>query len=150
MRRNAVTRRIGLPDRTMTANGIGMRPEVSAIGQIRLSRIYDHEPVGDGSAFLVERLWPRGVRREELSAAIWIKEVAPSTALRKWFSHDQAKWDAFRRCYTQELDANPPAWRPLADAARRSDITLLYSSRDREHNNAVVLLDYLQAHLQHG
>ena len=86
-----------------------MRPEVSAIGQIRLSRIYDHEPVGDGSAFLVERLWPRGVRREELSAAIWIKEVAPSTALRKWFSHDQAKWDAFRRCYTQELDANPRA-----------------------------------------
>jgi uncharacterized protein YeaO (DUF488 family) len=89
--------------------------------------------------FLVERLWPRGVRREELQADAWLKDVAPSTELRKWFSHDAAKWSEFRRRYNAELDANPQAWRVLADAALAGDITLLYSSRDRDRNNAVVL-----------
>ena len=70
--------------------------------------------------------------------------------LRKWFNHDPAKWAAFRRCYTSELDANPQGWQPLADAARAGDITLLYSSRDRDHNNAVVLRDYLQSRLRNG
>lgn len=127
-----------------------MRPEVSAIGEIRLSRVYDHEPVGAGAAFLVERLWPRGVRREDLETDVWLKDVAPSTALRKWFNHDSAKWAEFRRCYTDELDANPQGWERLADAARAGDVTLLYSSRDRDHNNAVVLRDYLQARLGNG
>lgn len=120
------------------------------MGEIRLSRVYDHEPPAGGSAFLVERLWPRGVRREDLGTDGWLKDVAPSTTLRKWFHHDPAKWAAFRRCYTRELDANPQGWQPLAVAARAGDITLLYSSRDRDHNNAVVLRDYLQARLQNG
>jgi uncharacterized protein YeaO (DUF488 family) len=123
---------------------------VSGIGEIRLSRVYDHEPAAGGSVFLVERLWPRGVRREELQADAWLKDVAPSTQLRKWFSHDAAKWSEFRRRYNAELDANPQAWRVLADAALAGDITLLYSSRDRDHNNAVVLRDYLQTHLRKG
>ncbi len=110
---------------------------------IRLSRVYDHEPKHPGRAFLVERLWPRGVRRDELKLDGWLKDVAPSTELRQWFSHDPAKWEEFRRRYVTELDAKQQAWKPLVDAAASGDVTLLYSSRDREHNNAVVLHDYL-------
>jgi len=113
------------------------------VGEIRLSRVYDHEPRGSGRAYLVERLWPRGVRRDDLVIDGWCKDVAPSTELRQWFSHDPAKWQEFRRRYTAELDAHPAAWEPLADAVRHGPLTLLYSSRDREHNNAVVLRDYL-------
>ena len=123
---------------------------MSKIGEISLSRVYDRKPAAGGSVFLVERLWPRGVRREELQADAWLKDVAPSTDLRKWFSHDPAKWPEFRRRYAQELDAKPQAWQLLADAALAGDITLLYSSRDRDHNNAVVLRDYLQAHIPKG
>jgi len=117
---------------------------------IRLSRVYDHEPKHRGRTFLVERLWPRGVRRDELKLDGWMKDVAPSTELRQWFNHDPAKWDEFRRRYIAELDANRQAWEPLVDAATRGDVTLLYSSRDREHNNAVVLHDYLLDHLPKG
>ena len=116
------------------------------MAEIRLTRVYDHETTL-GRTFLVERLWPRGVRRDELHLDEWCKEVAPTTDLRKWFSHDPAKWAEFRRRYTAELDANPTGWQPLADAARKGTITLLYSSHDREHNNAVVLRDYLLTHV---
>ena len=115
------------------------------MGEVRLSRVYDHE-TARGSVYLVERLWPRGIRKDELSLDGWCKDVAPSTELRKWFGHDPEKWEAFQARYTVELDANPEAWEPLAAAARGGDVTLLYSSRDREHNNAVVLRDYLRAH----
>jgi len=116
------------------------------VGEIRLSRVYDREPRTDGKYFLVERLWPRGVRRADLAFDGWYKEVAPSTELRTWFAHDPAKWAEFRRRYTAELDARPDAWQPLVDALAEGDVTLLYSSRDREHNNAVVLRDYLSGH----
>ncbi|HVA59035.1 MAG TPA: DUF488 family protein [Mycobacteriales bacterium] len=99
-----------------------------------------------GRVFLVERLWPRGVRRAELPIDGWTKDAAPSTELRRWFGHDPAKWVEFRRRYTRELDANPQAWASLAQAAARGQVTLLYSSRDTEHNNAVVLRDYLARH----
>lgn len=121
------------------------------MGDIRLSRVYDHEETPQsGRTFLVERLWPRGVRRDALHLDDWCKDVAPSTELRKWFSHDPTKWPEFQRRYVRELDGNPHAWQPLVDAARSDDVTLLYSSRDREHNNAVVLRDYLLAHLEKG
>ena len=116
------------------------------MGQIRLSRVYDHEPQPSGKVFLVERLWPRGVRRDDLALDGWCKASAPSTDLRKWFSHDPAKWAEFRRRYAAELDHSPEGWRPLAEAAAAGDVTLLYSSRDREHNNAVVLRHYLLTH----
>jgi uncharacterized protein YeaO (DUF488 family) len=122
----------------------------AAVSEIRLSRVYDNDPHASGRTFLVERLWPRGVRRDELTIDGWCKDAAPSTELRKWFSHDPAKWTEFRRRYTAELDANPQAWQPLAAAARHGRLTLLYSSRDREHNNAVVLRDYLLAHTKQG
>jgi uncharacterized protein YeaO (DUF488 family) len=117
------------------------------VGVIRLSRVYDDEPRRAGPAYLVERLWPRGVRRSDIDFTGWLKDVAPSTELRRWFDHDPAKWGEFRQRYVAELEGRPQAWQPLAEAALAGDLTLLYSSRDREHNNAVVLRDYLYEHL---
>ena len=116
------------------------------MGEIRLSRVYDHEQL-EGPVFLVERLWPRGVRRDGVRLDGWLRDVAPSADLRKWFGHDPQKWPEFKRRYAAELDAQPQAWQPLLDAARRGGVTLLFSSRDVEHNNAVALRDYLRGHL---
>ncbi|HET7311174.1 MAG TPA: DUF488 family protein [Mycobacteriales bacterium] len=120
------------------------------MADIRLSRIYDHEPHESRATYFVERLWPRGVRRDDLVIDGWCKDAAPSTELRRWFGHDAAKWPEFRGRYTSELDDHPSAWEPLVAAARSGPVTLLYSSRDRDHNNAVVLRDYLVAHLEKG
>ncbi|MHB1166577.1 MAG: DUF488 domain-containing protein [Candidatus Nanopelagicales bacterium] len=114
---------------------------------IRLSRVYDHELHAGGTVFLVERLWPRGVRKDSLKFGGWLRDVAPSHELRKWFSHDPVRWDEFRRSYVAELDAHPEAWQPLLDAARSGDVTLLYSSHDQEHNSAVALRDYLMGRI---
>ncbi len=118
--------------------------EVPAVPTIHLSRVYDHEPHAAGKVYLVERLWPRGVRREEILLDGWLKDLAPSHELRQWFGHDPAKWDEFRRRYFAELDDNPQAWQPLV--ADPGEVTLLYSSRDRDHNNAVALREYLLTH----
>jgi uncharacterized protein YeaO (DUF488 family) len=111
---------------------------------ISLVRVYDWAGAGR-PAFLVERLWPRGVRREALAGAEWLPDVGPSAELRKWFAHDPDKWDQFRRRYFAELDDHPEVWQALADAAAAGDVTLLFSSRDTEHNNAVALREYLTA-----
>lgn len=113
--------------------------------QIQIKRVYDPAAKADGLRFLVERLWPRGIKKEALEMKAWLKEVAPSGALRTWFSHDPKKWEEFQRRYRVELDAHPEAWQPILDASRRSAVTLLYSSRDTEHNNAVALLAYLES-----
>jgi uncharacterized protein YeaO (DUF488 family) len=115
------------------------------MGDIRVARVYDGDAVPEGSRFLVERLWPRGVRRADLQLADWLRDVAPSAELRRWFGHDPARWTEFRRRYAAELDAAPGAWRPLLDAAKSGPVVLLYSARDREHNNARALRDYLIA-----
>ncbi len=114
---------------------------------IQLKRAYDAASKTDGSRYLVERLWPRGVKKEALPVEGWLRDVAPSTGLRKWFSHDPAKWPEFRRRYCEELKANPQAWEPLLAAARRGRVTLVYSSHDSEHNNAVALKEFLQQRL---
>lgn len=114
---------------------------------LKIKRVYEDSSAGDGARYLVERLWPRGMKKESLHMDAWLKEVAPSTDLRRWFEHDPAKWDEFQRRYRAELDANPGAWKPLIEAARQGDITLLYSARDTEHNNAIVLKSYLEKHL---
>ncbi len=114
---------------------------------IYLERAYDALPSTDHPRFLVERLWPRGVKKTSLHLDGWLKDAAPSTDLRKWFSHDPAKWDEFRRRYFSELEANTAAWQPLVDAAHRGSIALVYSSHDTEHNNAVALKEFLEHHL---
>lgn len=110
---------------------------------ISIKRAYEPASRNDGTRFLVERLWPRGVKKESLKIEAWLKEVGPSTDLRTWFSHDPEKWDEFRRRYRRELDAHPEAWQPIVAAARRGPVTLVYSSHDTEHNNAVALQEYL-------
>jgi uncharacterized protein YeaO (DUF488 family) len=111
---------------------------------IKLKRAYDAMSRTDGTRLLVERLWPRGVSKATLQLDAWLKEVGPSTALRKWFSHDPEKWREFRRRYFRELDSRPEAWEPIVSAARCGTVTLVYSSHDTEHNNAVALQEYLQ------
>jgi uncharacterized protein YeaO (DUF488 family) len=110
---------------------------------IRIKRTYDAPARGDGRRILVERLWPRGMKKEAVAADAWLKDVAPSTALRKWFGHRLERWGEFRRRYRRELAANPSAWTPILNASRRGTVTLLYSAHDVLHNGAVVLRDYL-------
>ena len=111
---------------------------------IRVKRVYDPPDHGDGTCFLVERLWPRGVKKETLQLDGWLKEVAPSDALRRWFGHDPAKWEEFQRRYFAELDDKPAAWQPIVVAARQGRVILLYSARDKERNSAVALKLYLE------
>jgi uncharacterized protein YeaO (DUF488 family) len=115
---------------------------------IKLKRVYEPAAPEDGTRVLVERLWPRGVRKQDLALDLWAKEVAPSTELRRWFGHEAGKWDAFREQYQAELDANPSAWASLLEVARNGTVTLLYSSHDARHNNAVALQSYLGARLK--
>ena len=112
---------------------------------IKLKRVYDPVSTADGTRFLVERLWPRGVSKDQAQLTAWFKEVGPSTELRRWFDHDPLKWSEFRVRYFRELDSQPECWQPLLAAARRGTVTLVYSSHDEEHNNAVALKEYLQA-----
>lgn len=110
---------------------------------IQVKRAYEQPRKDDGDRFLVERLWPRGVKKENLHVEAWLKDVAPSSKLRQWFQHDPAKWDEFRRRYFRELEKHPDAWRPLLARARRGRVTLVYSAHDTEHNNAVALKEFL-------
>lgn len=110
---------------------------------IQLKRVYEAADPDDGARFLVERLWPRGIRKDALHFDAWLKDVAPSTELRQWFNHDPEKWQAFQKKYFAELAANPEAAAPIRKAARKGTVTLLYSSHDTEHNNAVALKAYL-------
>jgi uncharacterized protein YeaO (DUF488 family) len=110
---------------------------------IHTKRVYEPPAPSDGARFLVERLWPRGMKKEALHLDGWLKEVAPSDALRRWFGHDPARWDEFVRRYRAELDAHPEAWQPLLEAALHGTVTLLFSARDEVHNNAVALQHYL-------
>ncbi|MCX6966363.1 MAG: DUF488 domain-containing protein [Verrucomicrobia bacterium] len=114
---------------------------------IRIKRVYEPAAREDGERFLVERLWPRGIKKEALPMKAWCKEAAPSSELRQWFHHDPAKWTQFEKRYRAELDANPSGWHSLQQAAKHGSVTLLYSSRDTQHNNAVVLASYLKEHL---
>lgn len=111
---------------------------------ITLKRAYDPPSKVDGTRVLVERLWPRGVSKGRLKVAHWFKDAGPTSKLRKWFDHDPDRWTIFRRRYFRELDRRPEAWRPILAAARRGHVTLVYSSRDTEHNNAVALQQYLR------
>lgn len=110
-----------------------------AAGNIKLKRAYDSAGSGDGTRILIDRLWPRGVKTADAAIDIWAKDIAPSTALRKWFRHDPARWHEFRRRYSEEINRHRDRVRELRSLARRERITLVFSAHDEAHNDAVVL-----------
>lgn len=119
---------------------------------IQVKRAYDPPAPGDGCRVLVDRLWPRGLSKERAAVDEWLREVAPSTDLRRWFAHDPARWAEFKRRYSAELDAPaaPEAVARLRSLAAEGDVTLLYAATDELHNNAVVLREYLASSRRHG
>ncbi len=108
---------------------------------IRLKRVYEQPDTKDGERVLVDRLWPRGLTKEKARVDQWLKEIAPSTELRRWFGHDPAKWTEFKRRYRAELKGNKEQVSRLKDEMEKGPVTLLYGARDAEHNEAVVLLE---------
>lgn len=110
---------------------------------LQLKRAYEPAEASDGRRILVDRVWPRGVSKDKLKA-LWLKDIAPSTALRTWFGHRPERWEEFRRRYFAELDANPEAVAELRGHLRAGRVTLLYGARDETHNQAVALRDYLR------
>jgi uncharacterized protein YeaO (DUF488 family) len=124
--------------------------EGKEIAMIRIKRVYEPESSQDGKRYLVDRLWPRGLKKESLHLAGWFKEIAPSNELRKWFGHDPEKWEEFQRRYLGELrksDSSNEDLTALKQAADETDVTLLYGAHDEEHNNAVVLKEFLDHQL---
>lgn len=112
-------------------------------GELKLKRAYEPAEPGDGRRVLVDRIWPRGVSKAEAHIDLWLKEVAPSTALRKWFGHAPERWLGFRERYLEELEANP-AVGELRQVMAKGPVTLVYGAKDTEHNQAVVLAAYLE------
>ncbi|MPY74896.1 MAG: DUF488 family protein [Alphaproteobacteria bacterium] len=111
--------------------------------RVRLKRTYEPAEPSDGLRVLVDRLWPRGLRKDEAQVDLWLKEIAPSAELRRWFGHDPARWEAFQRKYREEWRDRAELLQTLQDALHRGPVTLLFAARDREHNDAVVLKDVL-------
>jgi uncharacterized protein YeaO (DUF488 family) len=118
------------------------RPAVPA-GHVRLKRAYEPASPNDGLRVLVDRLWPRGVGKTEAAVARWMKEIAPSSELRKWFGHDPERWQEFRRRYRSELRQHPDELDELRELARQGTVTLVFGARDEAHNDAVVLREVL-------
>jgi uncharacterized protein YeaO (DUF488 family) len=110
---------------------------------IAVKRVYEPAAKSDGYRVLVDRVWPRGLKKEDANLDAWAKELAPSTTLRKWFGHEPARWEAFRHRYATELDAQKTFWQPLVTKAERHRVTLLFGAKDEEHNQAVALKMYL-------
>lgn len=110
----------------------------------RIKRIYEPASHDDGMRILVDRLWPRGISRGEAQLDEWVKELAPSDELRNWFNHEENRWRKFRERYLDELKEHREQARKIAEAARESTVTLLFAAKDEEHNNAVVLRQYLE------
>jgi uncharacterized protein YeaO (DUF488 family) len=111
---------------------------------IRTKRVYEESSAEDGTRFLIDGLWPRGVKKSALSGIEWVREIAPSAALRKWYGHDPAKWKEFQKRYRAELLKNGEAWKPLLQAVKRSRVTLLTATHEVEISHAAVLCDFLK------
>jgi uncharacterized protein YeaO (DUF488 family) len=112
-------------------------------GNVKLKRAYEQAEAEDGMRILVDRLWPRGVKKEDAAIDQWMKDLAPSTELRKWFGHDPARWEEFRKRYAAEVNGHPEQLQQLRALARKGTVTLVYSARDEEHNDAVALRDLI-------
>jgi uncharacterized protein YeaO (DUF488 family) len=110
---------------------------------IKIKRVYEPQSVDDGCRILVDRLWPRGMRKDKLKLDLWLKEVAPSDGLRKWFAHRQDRWPEFKRRYFEEMSGNPAPVERIRALARERQVTLLYAAKEEKINNAVALQEYL-------
>jgi uncharacterized protein YeaO (DUF488 family) len=117
---------------------------------IRLKRAYEPVSPADGKRILVERLWPRGVRKEQAALDEWLKDIAPSQELRRWFAHDPAKWVEFERRYLQELEGNPEQVAYLEQIVSQGPVTFVYAARDEQHNSALILKRYIERHLDNS
>lgn len=111
---------------------------------IKLKRAYDQPSPDDGERILVERLWPRGLTKERAKIDLWLKDIAPSTELRKWFGHDPERWEEFRRRYRAELESNPEPVDLLRRKSRQGTVTFIYAAHDEERNGAVVLREFIR------
>lgn len=114
------------------------------MGEIRLKRAYDKPAKNDGRRVLVDRIWPRGVKKEDLELNDWFKDLAPSSDLRKWFGHDPEKWEQFKARYFDELEGSAKGIEVLLETAENGRLTLVYASSEEKHNNAVALKEYLE------
>jgi uncharacterized protein YeaO (DUF488 family) len=117
--------------------------EIPKKTQMKIKRVYEQPEKEDGKRILVDRLWPRGLTKEKASIDLWLKDIAPSTELRKWFNHDPAKWKEFQRRYQLELENNKEQVSILNELFKKGAITLVYGAKDREHNEALVLKEWL-------
>jgi uncharacterized protein YeaO (DUF488 family) len=113
---------------------------------IRLKRAYEKPSRNDGKRVLVDRLWPRGVSKQEAKVDLWLKEIAPSSELRKWFRHEPEKWGEFKKRYFRELEKNPQALERLNEITGKGNVTLVFAATDEQHNNAVALKEYIDEH----
>ena len=111
---------------------------------IRLKRVYEEAARNDGFSILVERLWPRGVSKEKANIRLWAKEIAPSPELRKWYGHNLARWEEFKKRYWRELKGKQESLEEIRSRAREGTVTFVYAARDEEHNSAMALKDYLE------
>jgi uncharacterized protein YeaO (DUF488 family) len=112
---------------------------------IKVKRVYDGADKKDGFRILVDRLWPRGLTKEEAELDLWMKNIAPSNELRRWFAHDPKKWDEFKRRYFEELDDDKREIEFILEKTREGTVTLLYASKNRENNNAIALREYIES-----
>lgn len=110
---------------------------------IQVKRIYEASHAQDGFRILVDRLWPRGIKKEQAKIGLWLKEISPSDSLRKWFNHEPEKWEEFKQRYFKELDQKQDLVEQLTLHAKKSNVTILFSAKDEAHNNAVALREYL-------
>lgn len=111
--------------------------------EIEIKRAYEKPGKDDGVRILIDRLWPRGMTKEKAQVDLWLKEIAPTTELRKWFNHEPEKWEEFKKRYTAELNANKAQVLLLKEEIKKGKVTLVYGAKDSEHNDAVVLKEYL-------
>ncbi len=112
---------------------------------MKTARAYEVHEKGDDVWVLVDRMWPRGIKRDHLPVDLWARDAAPSAELRKWFGHDPRKWEEFKARYSRELDDNPDSWNPILERVRKNRVILLYGSKDSRHDNAVAWNEYLES-----
>jgi len=126
---------------------LSIRRDGEVLVMIKIKRIYDHPSKDDGKRILIDRLWPRGLKKEDAQIDEWIKDIAPSNQLRKWFNHDPKKWDEFKSRFFTELRGNREMVEGIINAARKGTVTLLFGSKEERFNNAVALKEYIDARM---